>query len=217
MVAGIVVTFFFAILIYIEGLTDIIIKYELAVGRTGCPIHHAVRLVGRIVEVIHADLLCHHTEHCRVLIFADLTGKQKHQTVSGIIGCMAVGRVNKIGKVTEDLTNRTAEIKSCRNMVCIQKTYRAEQHIAVLTDTAFQPTTDQTTDILQIAALLLGEFRIFLGSLGCTHRVLVTVGDVLPIHLLVLIFLVCSAVTYRNLHFHGVTSLSIVIFFCIRL
>ena len=114
---------------------------------------------------------------------------------------MAVGGVDEVGNITECRANRSAEIKSRRYMVSIQQTYRAEQHIAVLADATFQPATDKTADILQIAALLLWQFRVFLRSLRCAHRVLVAPHDVLPFHLLVFILFVSSAVTHRNFYF----------------
>ena len=54
--------------------------------------------------------------------------EQEYYTVSWIIGCVAVGGINKIGNIAEHSSHCTTKVNPCGYMVCIQQTYRAEQY-----------------------------------------------------------------------------------------
>ncbi|MPM28766.1 hypothetical protein SDC9_75294 [bioreactor metagenome] len=66
------------------------LEYEFPVGRTARPVHHTVGLVGGVVEMVYADLLCDHAHEGGVLVLAYFTGEREHDAAAGILRSMAV-------------------------------------------------------------------------------------------------------------------------------
>ena len=64
--------------IHVQRIACLLLKHKLTVGRAGSPVHHTVCLIGGVVEILHADLLCDHAHERRILFLADFAGERHH-------------------------------------------------------------------------------------------------------------------------------------------
>ena len=107
---------------------------------------------------------------------------------------MAVGGVDKIGQPAKRSRRNREEVYIFGDTVRVKRADPAADDVSVLADAATQPPAHETAVVFGVIPMLLGQLRIFLCGLRRPERCAISVNDVFPRMLLVLIFPVCLAV-----------------------
>ena len=176
-----------------------LLEIEDAVGGSGGPVHHAVSLIGGIVEEIHTELLRDHPHERLVLVLGNFPVKKKHQAVPRGLRLMLVRGIQEILYPGELLPAEGREIDLRRNVVRVQGAAIPGDHMPPLPDPLTQPAGNETAVILQIVPLGLWQLRILGDSLGGADRNTVPVLQLLPGQFDVFVTPVVAMVAHRNL------------------
>ena len=189
------------VLIHRQRAAKGLVKHKLAVGGAGRPVHHPVRLIRAVVEIIHADLLRRHPHEGRILLLRNLPVKQHDQAVPRRLRRMLMGRIQKPVDPREGLPAQRPEVHLRGDIVRVQTADGPEEHMSLFPHAALQPAADKAALVLQGIALLLRQPRILRDRLRGADRNPVPIPDPLPGVFLVLVLPVRPPVADGNLQY----------------
>ena len=119
----------------------------LAVNRSRRPVHEPVRLVGRVIEKVHADTRSEAASHGHVFFSAHLTGQGDHDTKPRSLRSVLVRRINT-GGAGQLFSQREPHIR--RAKVDVEGQGGAAQHRAFLTPSLCQVACDEAAHVFHI-------------------------------------------------------------------
>ena len=186
-----------------HGFADAFLEEEHAVGGAGRPVHHAVGLVGAVVEEVHTDLPGHHAHERGVFVLGHLAVEQDDDPVAGSLRAVLVGGVDEILHTLQRLPGDAEEVVVRADVVRVQRADAAGDDVAVLADAALEPAAHKAAVVFHFIALFLGQLWILFCRLRRADGAAVAVFDVRPGLFLILVLRVVAMIAHRDLQ-HGI-------------
>ena len=140
------------------------LEEELAVRRSGGPVHEAGGLVAGIVHHLDADVTGHHAGNRGVFLGGDFPGERDDQADAGRFGGVLVGGIHQAAEV-EEHTQLLPDAGD--GVVQVQREEAAAEDKAVFARPLFQGAADEAADILDLVLPRLGKLAVFGDGLGC--------------------------------------------------
>ena len=192
-------------LIRVEELAVDVVEVEVPVLAGARPVHDALRLVGRVVELVDAERVGDSSPDCHVLLRVDISRERNDQAEARALWRVFVCRVDCPRVAVEELPV-CPELTVCE--VRIEAEDRAEADIRAASFVA--ETSQECTDVLDVTLLLFSHRSVLGEGLRGACGRLETVKKLRPQDCLVLPLLRPSVVTEGDversviLYLHGV-------------
>ena len=141
-----------------EELALDMVEEVLPVPAVARPVHQPARLVGRVVEVVYADVQRHAPRYGLILVRAYIPVQRDDQPVPGRLRPVLVGAVDRAG-VADGQLDFVPEVR--HRGVHVEREHAAELHRLGVALPALQDAADEAADVLDGVLLILSHTQVF--------------------------------------------------------